>query len=48
MVTTALSHKYVGLEPVDDGVWLVYYRHVPLGVFSQRTKRVYGLEDYLL
>jgi len=48
MVTTALSHRYVGLEPVDDGVWVVYYRHVPLGVLSERTQRVYALEEYRL
>lgn len=48
MISTALTNKYVGLEPVDDGVWIVYYRHVPLGILSERTKRVYELEDYQL
>jgi len=48
MVSTALSGKYVGLEEVDSGVWIVYYRHVALGVLSEKTKRVYELEDYQL
>jgi transposase InsO family protein len=48
MVTTALGGKYVGLEEVEDGVWIVYYRSVALGVFSERMNRVYELEDYRL
>jgi len=48
MVSTALSGKYVGLEEVGNGVWIVYYRHVALGVLSEKTKRVYELEDYQL
>jgi transposase InsO family protein len=48
MVSTALSGKYVGLEPVDDGIWTVYYRNVALGILSEKTQRVYELEDYLL
>jgi len=46
MVSTALAGRYVGLEPVDDGVWVVHYRHVPLGLLSERTKRVYELGEY--
>ena len=48
MVSTALSGKDVGLEPVDDGIWIVYYRHVALGVLSEQTQRVYELEEYHL
>lgn len=48
MVSTALSGKYVGLEEIDTGVWIVYYRHVALGVLSERARRVYELEDYRL
>ena len=48
MVSTALSGKFVGLEEVDNGVWIVYYRHVALGVLSEKTKRVYEMEDYQL
>jgi transposase InsO family protein len=46
MVSTALAGRYVGLEEVDSGVWIVYYRHVALGVLLERTKRVYEMEDY--
>jgi hypothetical protein len=48
MVSTALAGRYVGLEPVEDGIWIVYYRDVALGVLSERTQRVYELEDYRL
>jgi transposase InsO family protein len=48
MVTTALSGRDVGLEPVEDGIWIVHYRHVALGVLSERTQRVYDLEKYRL
>jgi transposase InsO family protein len=30
----------VGLLPVDDGVYTVYFAHVPLGLFDERTRRV--------
>ena len=40
MVSSALSSKYIGLEEVETGLWSVYYRHVPLGYFSERTMRV--------
>ena len=46
MVSTALAAKDVGLEPVDDGIWIVYYRAVPLGVLSERVARVFELEEY--
>lgn len=46
MVSTALAAKDVGLEPVDDGIWIVYYRAVPLGILSERVGRVFELEEY--
>ena len=46
MISTALTTKYIGLDPIDDGLWLVYYRHVPLGYFCERTMKVYDLEKY--
>lgn len=46
MVSTALAGRYVGLDPVDDGVWVVYYRQVALGVLNERVKRVYELGEY--
>lgn len=48
MVSTALAGRYVGLQAIEDGVWIVYYRHVPLGVLSERTKRVYEIGEYRL
>jgi len=46
MISSALGGKYVGLQPVQDGVWLVYYRQVPLGYFCERTMKVYELNDF--
>jgi len=46
MISTALGGKYVGLSAVDDGLWLVYYRHVALGYFCERTMKVYELNDF--
>ena len=46
MISTALSGKYIGLDELDDGVWGVYYRQVALGYFSERTMKVYEVEDF--
>ena len=46
MVSSALAGKFVGLEPVDDGIWIVYYRSVPLGILNEREARVFELEEY--
>jgi transposase InsO family protein len=46
MISTALGGKYVGLSAVDDGLWLVYYRHVALGYFCERTMKVHDLNDF--
>jgi len=46
MVSTALAGRYVGLEPVEDAVWIVYYRQVALGILHERMKRVYELGEY--
>lgn len=46
MISTALGGRNVGLEPIGDGVWMVWYRHVALGVLSEQTQRVYELEEY--
>jgi hypothetical protein len=34
----------VGLLPVDDGVYTVYFAHMPLGVFNERLRRVMPLD----
>lgn len=46
--STALSGRYVGLEEVEDGIWLIWYRHVRLGYFSEVTNAVYEIEDFNL
>ena len=46
MVSTALGGRYIGMEELDDGVWGVWYRHVLLGYYSERTKRMYEVEDF--
>lgn len=46
MVSTALSGRYIGLEEIEQGIWLMYYRHVQLGYFSERTNEVYEVEDF--
>jgi hypothetical protein len=40
-VSQALAGQRVGLKPVDDGLWRVYFAHVPLGLFDERKKRVF-------
>lgn len=45
MISTALSGKYVGMEEVAEGLWKLYYRHVELGYFEERSKKVYEIED---
>jgi hypothetical protein len=48
MVSSALSGKYIGLEEIDNGVYRVYYRQVELGIFNEKTKRIYEIEDFNL
>jgi hypothetical protein len=38
-ITTALKGKYVGLRPMGNGIWRVYYRNVFLGFFDELNKR---------
>lgn len=42
--TVFLSHplggEHVGFEPIDDGVWAVYYYDVLLAVFDERTYEI--------
>ena len=39
-VTPALSGEPIGLLPVDDGIWQVYFCSVPLGIFDERQLRI--------
>jgi transposase InsO family protein len=39
-VSTALNEKWVGLEPVGEGIWRVYFRQKMLGHFSEKRLRI--------
>ena len=38
-LTAALKGKYVGIEPVGNGIWRVYYRNIFLGFFDETNLR---------
>lgn len=39
-VTDALTGEYVGLKPVDNGLWAIYYLDYPVGLFDEKKRRV--------
>jgi hypothetical protein len=39
-VSATLKDEYIDLEPVDDGIWVVYYSHVKLGYFDERRGQI--------
>jgi hypothetical protein len=39
-VSTALNDKRVGLEPVDEGIWRVYFRQKMLGYLDEKVMRI--------
>ena len=41
-LTQVLSGHDVGLEPVGDGRWAVWFEELELGIFDERTLRVKG------
>lgn len=41
-LTQVLSGEDVGLEPVGDGRWAVWFQDLELGVFDERTMKVKG------
>jgi putative transposase len=43
-VSDALHGLEIGLKPVGDGRWAVYFEKVELGLFDERKRRVTGLE----
>ncbi|MBN2729240.1 MAG: transposase [Bacteroidales bacterium] len=47
-VSTALSGKMIGIKEVLDGVWELYYRHVLLGYFNEKTGKTYEVEKFNL
>ena len=38
---SALAHKAVGLELIDDGTWSVYFHNVLLGRFDEENLKIY-------
>ena len=42
-LSEVLWGERVGLLPVDDGIYAVYFAHVPLGLFSEPLRRVMPL-----
>jgi transposase InsO family protein len=48
MISTALGGKYIGMEELENGVWGVWYRHILLGYYSERTRRMYEVEEFNL
>ena len=42
-LSEVLWGERVGLLPVDDGIYAVYFAHMPLGMFSERLLRVMPL-----
>ena len=42
----ALWGQQIGLQPVGDGLWAVYFEHLELGIFDERLGRVQRLGKY--
>ncbi len=40
MVSTTLIGKYIGLEQIEEGKWLVYYRNILLGYLDEKQMRI--------
>jgi putative transposase len=47
-VGRALAGEPVGLEPIDDGRWRVWFFDYPLGIFDERKGRIHTLTDSFL
>jgi len=46
MIFSVLSGKYSGIEEATSGLWKLYYRHVELGYFEERSQKVYEIENF--
>lgn len=44
-VSHLLGHEYIGLEPIDDGIWNVYFGPLWLGRLHERLLKVIGLDN---
>lgn len=39
-ITRSLKREYIGLEPIDDGLWNVYFSFVKIGVIDEHEKTI--------
>jgi transposase InsO family protein len=44
-LTNVLATHRVGLEPIDDALWTVYFGPLPIGRFDERERRVYETHE---
>jgi transposase InsO family protein len=44
-VSHLLGREHIGLEPIEDGIWNVYFGPIWLGRFHERIMRVIGLDN---
>jgi hypothetical protein len=43
-VGKALTNESVGMEPIEDGLWRVWYFDYPVGILDERKGRIEKLE----
>ena len=43
-VGRALTNESIGMEPIEDGCWRVWYFDDPLGILDERKGRIEKLE----
>lgn len=39
-VCTPLTGEYIGLQPIGDGIWKLYFGTYPLGIFEEKRLRI--------
>ena len=44
-LSEALAHERVGLDPIDDGYWLVHFCQLPLAVLDERLRKLWTMES---
>jgi transposase InsO family protein len=44
-VGKALAGESIGLEPLDDGLWRVWFFDYPIGLFNERVGRIHKLKN---
>ena len=46
-LSQALWGEPVGLLPIEDGIFTIYFAQVPLARFEERTGKIYRMPKYL-